>query len=62
LTAIFEDYFSALLSFFAASIFQHLFKRFAHFALVESTAASTLTAAVSVAHFVLLSVVHLLDL
>jgi glycerol uptake facilitator-like aquaporin len=35
----------------AASIFSALFKRFTIFALVESTVASTLAAAVSTAHF-----------
>jgi hypothetical protein len=46
----FEDYSAASFIFLpAASIFQLLFKRFTHFALVESTAASTLAAAVSTA-------------
>jgi hypothetical protein len=43
--------FQQLLSFFCQQhpFFQLLFKRFTHFALVESTAASTLAAAVSAA-------------
>jgi hypothetical protein len=46
----FEDYFQQLLSFFCQQHpFFSLFKRFTHFALVESTAASTLAAAVSTA-------------
>jgi hypothetical protein len=51
----FEDYFQQLHFFLpAASIFSALFKRFTHFALVESTAASTLAAAVSAAPFLFL--------